>query len=155
MFTTHEILQLIRNRRLICDIEPSVSRFRVYINRLSDEGGMSGDETDHRGRYPISGQRKFFVARPGWRSREVTKWLRVIDALYTHHRFSSDGRATRGNWVRHRVDSDKVDRTRQPVRGLPENFYDSAWLQGLPQEERDSLEIRPAENLDHPIEVVR
>lgn len=116
---------------------------------------MSGDETDRRGKQPITGQRKFFIVQPGWRSKEVTDWLRVIDALYMSHRFSLDGRATRGNWARHRMDSGRVDWGRRPVSGLPENFYDGAWLQGLSREEQDALGIQPAVSLGHSAEVLR
>lgn len=115
---------------------------------------MSGDETDRRGEQLIAGQRKFFVVRPGWRSQEVTRWLRIIDDLYTVHRFSLDGRATRGNWVRHRMDSDRVAWDRLPVIGLPENFYDASWLDGLSERERESLEMQPPVNLDHSVEVL-
>ena len=115
---------------------------------------MSGDETDCRGNLPIRGQRKFLVVRPGWRSREVTSWLRVIDTLYAIHRFSADGRASRGNWVRHRIDSVKIDSHRLPVRGLPENFYDPTWLQGLSQEERNNLDVQPRVSLKHSAEVL-
>ena len=115
---------------------------------------MSGDETDRCGTQPITGQRKFLVVRPGWRSQEVTKWLRVIDNLYAIHRFSADGRASRGNWVRHRIDSGKVDSDQLPVSGLPENFYDPAWLQGLSQEERNYLDVQPRVGLGHSVEVL-
>jgi hypothetical protein len=116
---------------------------------------MSGDETDRRGERPIVGQRKFFVVRPGWRAQEVTRWLRVVDDLYMIRRFSLDGRATRGNWVRHRMDSDRVTWDSSPVSGLPENFYDSSWLKGLSGEERDSLEMQPPVDLNHSAEVLR
>ena len=116
---------------------------------------MSGDETDRHGEQPIAGQRKFFVVRPGWRSQEVTRWLRVIDNLYTVHRFSVDGRATRGNWVWHRIDSDRVDRDRPPISGLPVNFYDASWLKGLSEGERDSLDMGPPVDLNHSAEVLR
>jgi len=135
-------------------MEPEVSRFKTYVDQLA-EGGMSGDETDHRGEQPIAGQRKFFVVRPGWRSPEVTRWLRVIDGLYTIHRFSLNGRATRGNWVRHRMDSDRTAWDKLPVSGLPENFYDASWLQGLSDEERDSLGIQPPVDLNHSAGVLR
>ena len=131
-----------------------MSPFKVYVNRLADEDGMSGDETDRHGEQPITGQRKFFVVRPGWRSQEVTRWLRVIDDLYMIHRFSLDGRATRGNWVRHRMDSDRVTWDKRPVSGLPENFYEASWLKGLSREERDSLEIQPPVNLGHSADVL-
>ena len=151
----HRIFQLVSSRRHICDTEPAVSRFKTYVDKLADGGGMSGDETDRRGKHPITGQRKFFILRPGWRSQKVSDWLRVIDALYTSHRFSPDGRATRGNWVRHRMDSGGVDWGRRPVRGLPQNFYDVTWLRGLSRGERDALEIQPAASLDHSPDVLR
>ena len=116
---------------------------------------MSGDETDRRGKEPIRGQRKFLVVRPGWRSQEVTDWLRVIDDLYTVHRFSHDGRASRGNWVRQRIDSGGVDWDRFPVRGLLENFYDPTWLCQLSQEEKDRLEMQPKVGLEHSAEVLQ
>ena len=116
---------------------------------------MSGDETDRCGREPIRGQRKFLVVRPGWRSQEVTGWLRVIDDLYTVRRFSLNGRASRGNWARQRIDSETVDWAQFPVRGLPENFYDSAWLEGLSQAERDELEVQPRISLEHSGEVLK
>ena len=133
---------------------PGISRFKTYVNRLADGGGMSGDETDRHGKEPIRGQRKFLVIRPGWRSQEVTDWLRVIDDLYTVHRFSHDGRASRGNWVRQRIDSGRVDWDRFPVSGLPENFYDPVWLCGLSQAERDRLAVQPKASLEHSTEVL-
>ena len=125
------------------------------MDRLADEDGMSGDETDRCGRQPIQGQRKFIVVRPHWRSQEVTRWLRVIDNLYMIHRFSSNGRASRGNWVRQRIDSGRVDRDRIPVTGLPENFYDEGWLRGLSREEMDHLEVQPGVDLKHSAGVLR
>jgi len=151
----HPTQQLICNRQYICNVVPDVSPFTAYVNRLADEGGMSGDETDPYGSQPIRGQRKFLVVRPGWRSQEVTKWLRVIDSLYATHRFSADGRASRGNWVRHRIDSGKVDSDRLPVGGLPENFYDPVWLRDLSQEERNDLDVQPGVNLNHSVEVLK
>lgn len=148
-------LQLIRNRKYICRVSPSVSGFSTYVNRLADEGGMSGDETDHCGRQPIRGQRKFLVQRLGWRSKEVTTWLRVIDALYMTHRFSLKGRASRGNWVRQRIDSGEVDWSRFPVSGLPENFYDPAWLRGLSQDKRNKLDVQPPVSLEYSAEVLK
>ena len=125
------------------------------MSRLADEGGMSGDETDRCGQQPILGQRKFFVVRPGWRSQEVTRWLRVIDDLYTIRRFSLDGRATRGNWVRQRIDSGRVAWDRLPVSSLPENFYDPSWLKGLSEGDRDSLEVQPPVDLNHSAQVLK
>jgi hypothetical protein len=136
-------LQLIQSRRQACDMEPDLSHFRYYVDKLAESDGMSGDETDHCGIRPIRGQRKFFVIRPEWRSKDVTKWLRAIDKVYVYHRFSKDGRASRGNWVRQRIDSGRLDSTRRAVPGLPKNFYDATWLESLSNAARVELRIQP------------
>ena len=142
-------LQLIKSRIQVCDSEPDLSRFRCYVDKLAGGDGMSGDETDHCGTQQIKGQRKFFVVRPEWRSMDVTRWLRTIDNVYIYRRFSENGRASRGNWVRQRIDSGRLDRVRRPVSGLPENFYDAAWLGTLSSKARAELEIQPEISLRH------
>lgn len=136
-------------------MEPELAQFQDYIDQLADGGGMSGDETDHRGTMPTKGQRKFLVVHPGWRSTEVTKWLQTIDKVYVHHRFSEDGRASRGNWVRQRVDSGRFDGGCRPVSGLPKNFYDIAWLRTLSEKARVGLRIQPEVSLEHSSAVKR
>ena len=141
--------QLIQSRKQACDTEPDLSHFRCYVDKLAEGDGMSGDETDHRGTQPIKGQRKYFVVRPEWRSRDVTRWLRIIDEVYVYHRFSEDGRASRGNWVRQRIDSGRFDGARRPVSGLPKNFYDAAWLETLSNKARAELQMQPEISLRH------
>lgn len=130
-------------------MEPELARFRDYVDQLADGGGMSGDETDHCGTAPTRGQRKFFIVHPKWRSREVTDWLRTIDKVYVHYRFSQDGRASRGNWVRQRVDSGRSDSGCQPVPGLPGNFYDTTWVRTLSGKARAELGMQPDISLKH------
>lgn len=142
-------LQLVAARRRACEMEPDLARFQDHVAQLADGGGMSGDETDRCGTAPTKGQRKFFVVHPKWRSVEATKWLRTIDKVYVHHRFSEDGRASRGNWVRQRVDSGRVDSGCRAVCGLPKNFYDVAWLQTLSSKARADLRMQPEISLEH------
>lgn len=130
-------------------MEPGLARFRDYVDKLADGGGMSGDETDYCGTTPTGGQRKFLVVHPQWRSKEVTNWLRTIDKVYVRHRFSQDGRASRGNWVRQRVDSGRSDNGCRPVSGLPKNFYDGTWLRTLSERARAELRMQPEISLKH------
>lgn len=108
---------------------------------------MSGDESEVSG--ASREHRRFFVVRPAWRSPKVTPWLQVIDAVHLDSRFSESGRASRGNWVRHRVRSGRVDHVRPPVIGLPKNFYDEEWLGGLSQTELEALEVQEEVSLEH------
>lgn len=110
---------------------------------------MSGDESDHSEERQRRKHRKFFVVRPAWRSPEVAQWLQVIDDAYIDSRFSQSGRASRGNWVRRRVRSGRVDRTRLPVIGLPRNFYDEEWLEHLSQTELEALRMQGEVSLEH------
>lgn len=115
---------------------------------------MSGDESDCPGERRTREHRRFFVVSPAWRSPEVVSWLRVIDGAYLDSRFSGDGRASRGNWVRSRVRSSRVDHSRPPVVGLPKNFYDEEWLSRLSQEEREALEVQEEISLEHDPDLV-
>lgn len=110
---------------------------------------MSGDESEASETNRSRGHRRFFVVRPAWRSPKVTPWLQVIDDVHLESRFSESGRASRGNWVRHRVRSGKVDHARPPVIGLPRNFYDEEWLGGLSRTELEALEMQEEVSLEH------
>lgn len=133
-----------------------MGRFREYVDILAEGGGMSDDEPDPRSttaRTKESG--KYFVIRPAWRSLEVTNWLRVMDRIYLYHRFAADGRATRGKWTQNRVQSNKVDRAGQAIKGLPANFYDKDWLASLSPKKKRRLNIKGAINLTHTEEMLR
>ena len=127
---------------------PELAVFSKYVDQLA-AGGMSGDESDRSEERQTREHRKFFVVRPAWRSPEVTHWLRVIDDVHLDSRFSESGRASRGNWVRHRVPSSRVDHMRPPVIGLPKNFYDEEWLGNLSQMESEALEMQEGVSLEH------
>lgn len=92
--------------------------------------------------------------RPGWHAPLVSDFLCVMDNVWVSHRFQNTnprkGRATPGNWpclqipARHRMDSAK-----DPVPGLPCNFYDKRWLSGISEESRRGLNMKPAVDLTH------
>ena len=110
---------------------------------------MSGDESDHPEERQTREHRRFLVVNPAWRSSEVVPWLQVIDDAYLDSRFSENGRASRGNWVRNRVRSSRVDHSRPPVIGLPKNFYDEDWLSRLSKKEQEALEMEEEVSLGH------
>lgn len=113
---------------------------------------MSGDESD---RNTKKKEKKYFIVRPIWRSQEVTEWLHVMDLVYVSNRFAADGRATKGNWVRDRVRSTRVDRDSKPIPGLPRNFYDRTWFGALTPREKKALRVREAIDLSHSDEIIR
>ena len=147
---------MIEHRRAACESHKDIGRFRRYVDILADGGGMSDDEPDPRSKTAqAKAAGKYFVIRPMWRSREVTNWLRVMDHVYLSRRFAADGRATRGAWTRNRVQSNKVDQTARAIKGLPSNFYDTAWLASLSPKEKRRLDIKEAIDLTHTKEIMQ
>jgi len=78
-----------------------------------------------------------------------------MDLIYVSSRFTADGRATKGNWVRDRVRSTKVDQNSKPIPGLPHNFYDQTWLRALTPKDRKALRVREEIDLSHSDEIIR
>ena len=78
-----------------------------------------------------------------------------MDLIYVSSRFAADGRATKGNWVRDRVRSSRVDRDSKPIPGLPHNFYDQTWLRTLTPKDRKTLRVREAIDLSHSEEIIQ
>ena len=146
--------QLVEHRRVVCESHKDMERFTKHIDILDRGGGMSEDEPDWRSAVG-NAPRDYFVVRPVWRSQEVTNWLRVMDHVYLARRFTSDGRVTRGSWIRNRKPSSKVDHTAAPVKGLPINFYDKEWLGSLPPREQRRLKMGKAVDLTHTKEMIR
>ena len=126
-----------------------MEKFKKYVDLLAEGGGMSDDEKDRGSRPSPSSAEKYFILRPVWRSKEVSQWLTVMDLVHLDRRFAADGRATRGNWVRHRVPSNKVDQTAAPIPMLPSNFYDTDWLNSQTVKEKKRLKMQPGIDLTH------
>jgi hypothetical protein len=132
-----------------------LARFSKYVARLADEGGMSGDESDHHTpNHRCGNDRQYLRVRPVWRAPAISSWLLIIDRVYISLRFQPDGRPTRGNWVRFRLPSDLVNKSAIPVKGLPENFYDQKWLATLTERERKKLKVKKTISLAHAPEII-
>ncbi|KAH9168267.1 hypothetical protein EDB89DRAFT_1855711 [Lactarius sanguifluus] len=114
-----------------------------HLDKLGAEG-MSGDESDHTG-----GHRRYVVRKLNWRSDEVTRVLRILDALVLVSHWTSDGRPRPGKFPHIRIDSNRVE-NREPVRNLPRNFYQPEWLDTLDKYERQELKIRKPVDLKLP-----
>lgn len=147
-------LQLTNRRRAVCESTEGMAKFKGYIDTLDRGGGMSEDEPDRR-----TASRKtsndYLIIRPAWRSEEVTKWLRVMDLVCVATPFTSDGRVTRGKWMRNRIPSNKVDSTAKPVKGLPVNFYDGEWLKSLDPKKKALKILEEKAESTHTEEIVR
>lgn len=106
-------------------------RNQDYIDMLGT-AGHSGDETD-----PEFANRKrprYNILVVPWHSKELTDYLRSLNVIHLHTRFTAVGQPKLGNWPRDRVESSKVDLKSGPISGLPRNFYDAEWLAGLPED---------------------
>jgi hypothetical protein len=110
---------------------------------------MSGDESDHSG-----GQRRYVVRKLNWHSDEVTNAMRVLDALALVSHWTRDGRPRPGKFPHVRIDSDRAE-SRDPVPGLPLNFYRSDWLKSLDKYERKQLKVGERVELAFPSRVMR
>ncbi|KII91447.1 hypothetical protein PLICRDRAFT_28103 [Plicaturopsis crispa FD-325 SS-3] len=141
----------LRDRRAeASDIHPDVVGFSPLWDTISADV-MSGDETDGA----IEGGRpRYAITTLRWRSESVTTWLRAFDKLGLSSHFRGD-QATRGNFPHYRVVSQLTERRDQPVVGLPENFYDPAWLSSLDETETKRLKMLPAVDLTLSADVLR
>lgn len=147
-------LKLAEHRRVVCESNKDMTRFKEYIDVLDHGGGMSEDEPDWRSASGKKIPSDYFVIRPMWRSEAITNWLRVMDHVYLARRFTPDGRVTRGRWVRNRKPSSKVNLAATPINGLPINFYDEEWLKSLPPKKKRSLKMKEPIDLTHTKEVM-
>lgn len=137
-----------RQRIKTCKVFHDLRRFLSYLKRLS-KGGFSEDESDHRASTSRLGDRQYLRVRPAWRAIELGEWLVIIDRAYLSTRFKDPKRASRGNWVRTRLNSNKVDETCRAVPGLPRNWYDPGWLLKLSPRQILDLDIQPSISFAH------
>ena len=153
LYTDAVDFQLRESRLQVCRREADLQRFEPHVQQLADCGGMSMDESDHHSSSRTS-ERKYVIVRPEWRAPPISDFLHVMDNVWISHRFqkpsSGKGRATPGNWPCLRISArHRVDQSRDPVPGLPKNFYDQRWLAGMSEESRRSLNMKPAVDITH------
>jgi hypothetical protein len=78
---------------------------------------MSSDESAHE-----DGRPQFRVLRKPWQNVALTRWLRVIDVMYRHNKYSPARGSVRGNPFRVWFESTRVGGGHAVPR-LPKNTY--------------------------------
>ena len=81
-----------------------------------------------------------------WRAPEVKSVFRILDRLHLSTRFKN-GRATQGAFPHTRIESEREDHCEAPV-GLPANFYNSQFLDGLQAFQVENLRMAPAVHIE-------
>ncbi|KAF4579921.1 hypothetical protein EYR36_001741 [Pleurotus pulmonarius] len=138
--------------------DPSLRRFADLLARVPYYG-MSGDETDVAANVSIGNGKRvegYSITNLPWRSSDpqVTNWFRTFDRLHLTTRYLMTGNPTPGEWPRTRLPSSRIEKHKAtPPLGLPENLYDSAFLQGLHPLERQRLKVKPAIDLSFSAEI--
>jgi hypothetical protein len=117
-------------------------------------GVVSGDETDHRG-----SKNRYVITSLPWRAAWIRGWMIVFDRLHLATRFTASGRATPGAFPHIRT-MPPPNRLRKetncdPVRSLPRNFYNPAWLARQSDWYLEWLDIQPEIDLNFPEELLR
>lgn len=130
------------------DLQPLIT----VLGRLGTHG-MSSDESDTPPtRYSTANHHRTYrirlrIDRPTW----LTNVLRMLDSLhYERHQSSShNGGRAQGSDYRLRIQGDRLSQA-LPVSGMPENYYDPIWLQGISPEQRFDLFMEAVEHYHHP-----
>ena len=134
-------LQLYDRRVGACHGLQELHKYIPYLEALGKHG-MSGDESDHQ-----HGERQYTIVKEEWRAAALSRFLRIVDLLHLSQKYDGMQRASRGNWPRFRKHSREAPVRGKAIAGLPENFYDSAWLERLNDMQRKDLDIRPRVDL--------
>lgn len=107
---------------------------------------LSDDESDHESGTNL-GRGRYAIVKETWRSEEMIIWLRLIDLLACGEKWDGRSVARQGNSRRLRVHSSRL-KDGVAVEGLPENCYDSRWLDSLKPYERELLDVQPPLNME-------
>jgi hypothetical protein len=107
---------------------------------------LSDDESDHESGTNL-GWGRYAIIKEAWCSNELIIWLRLIDLLACGEKWDGCSVTQQGNsrclWVHSSHLKDGV-----AVRGLPENCYDSHWLDPLKPYERELLDVQLPLNME-------
>ena len=100
------------------------------------------------GDLPLARKFKLCCAAP--QRGETQKLKNFLRSWIVHPstRFYSNGRAERGKFPHPRIRSGRSSVTGTFVPGLPANFYDDNWLQGLTKLECSQIKMQPRINLE-------
>lgn len=130
--------QLYLDRYAITQIHPSLHRHGEIVARITADG-MSSDEEDTS----TPGGRQFLIIEKPWRAPQVTQFLRTLDLISRAYK-----REKRGQPMRYRIEGPQRSES-DAVPGLPENFYEDEWLQGLQEWKRIMYQIKVDEEWDY------
>ena len=103
---------------------------------------LSDDESDHENGTNV-GQSCYAIVQEEWRFDKLIKWLRMIDLFACGEKWDGRYVARPGNCKRLHVIS-TCSKDGKAVHELPENCYNSSWLEALTCYEREDLKVRPA-----------
>ncbi len=148
LMSKNVIAQIAQRRGHVLSAYEELQDIACHLDKLGAEG-MSGDESDH-----ADGRRRYVVRKLNWRSDEVTKVMRVLDALVLVSHWTRDGRPRAGKFPHMCIDSDRVD-NKDPVCNLPHNFYRPEWLETLDKYERRRLNMLALVPLNIPSKILR
>ncbi|KAL0573309.1 SUN domain-containing protein 3 [Marasmius crinis-equi] len=143
--------------RLFADRCPEMQAY-VGIAKDFTIGMMSGEETDRersKGKGP-SACKSCIALCQRWRAPGLTPLMQDLDALHIASRYLGNGKYSRGQFPTIRLrTSNKPDLEYEdaPI-GLPENWYDRAFLDELPGR-REALKMKPPVSLRLPDAVLR
>jgi hypothetical protein len=105
-------------------------------------GGMSSDESD----LDTDGRKVYFVKRMGWRPGVLTCRIMLIDRdrnVTTAYNNANPGNPPRLRKRRNNA----TGTTRNAPPGLPINFYDPDWYNGLTDRQKKEIGATPAVEL--------
>ena len=106
---------------------------------------LSEDESDHESGTNL-GRSRYAIVKEAWRSDELVIWLRTMDLLACGEKWDGRNVAQQGNSRRLRIHSPR-SKHGIAVAGLPKNCYNPDWLNALDRHERESLQIKPPQNM--------
>lgn len=113
---------------------------------------MSTDESDHpSGR----GEATYIVSKKPWRSADVTKRLRTLDALHLRERYGGESRASAGAWPRFRTPHALRVSERPAVQSLPRSYYDEVFLGARPPAWRERHVLEEVCDLVVPVAIAK
>jgi hypothetical protein len=121
-----------------------INRFIKGLEDMTHEV-LSDDESDHEQGTHL-GQSRYLIVNEEWRSEQLMVWLRMMDLLACGEKWDGRHVARQGNSRRIRTHSSR-SKDGVAVAGLPENCYDSEWLDSLERYRRDKLDVQPPINL--------
>ncbi|KAI6033529.1 hypothetical protein PISMIDRAFT_13943 [Pisolithus microcarpus 441] len=107
---------------------------------------MSSDESEHDVGH---GELTYHITPKAWQSRSVMETLQVLDTLHLWMRYQQQWNVTTGAWPHLCVPSSRLS-NREPLLGLPKNFYAQDYLSSLTAEGLDGLLLQDDIPLDIP-----